>query len=65
MVTPTVYVSGKVPGTAYVGAISGSTGKLYKTTNYGASWVAVNLPASDFGQSSRRPYPPTATTDRR
>lgn len=49
--TPTVYVSGKVPGTAYIGAVSGSAGKLYKTTNYGASWVAVNLPASDFGQS--------------
>lgn len=51
VVTPTVYVSGKVPGTAYIGAVSGSAGKLYKTVNYGASWVAVNLPASDFGQS--------------
>ena len=50
-VTPTLHVSGKTAGLAYTGAVSGSTGKLYKTTDYGATWTLTNLPASDFGAS--------------
>lgn len=51
VVTPTLHVSGKTAGLAYTGALSGSTGRLYKTTDYGATWTLTNLPASDFGQS--------------
>jgi len=51
MVTPTLHVSGKTAGLAYTGALSGSVGKLYKTTDYGATWTLTNLPASDFGAS--------------
>ncbi len=49
--TPTLHVSGKTPGLAYTGALSGGTGRLYKTTDYGATWTAVSVPASDFGTS--------------
>ena len=46
---PTLHVSGKTAGLAYTGAVSGSTGRLYKTTDYGATWFQTSIPASDFG----------------
>lgn len=51
VVTPTVYVSSRAPGVAYVGAVLGTSGALYKTTDYGANWSQVSTPASNFGQS--------------
>lgn len=48
--TPTVHVSGKVPGQAYVGVVAGSIGRLYRTLNYGTGWGASTL-AHTFEES--------------
>lgn len=49
--TPTLYVSGHTPGLAYVGAVTGAAGDLYRTRDYGATWSAPSMPAHDFATS--------------
>lgn len=51
MPTPTIHVSGKVAGLAYIGAINGGVGDLYASTDYGATWALSSLLGHDYDLS--------------
>jgi hypothetical protein len=49
---PTLHVSGKVAGKAYVGAVNSGVGDLYVSGNQGFSWdLATSNPYHDFDQA--------------